>query len=254
MANFVKNLMTRRERKLRKTYCGPGFQRMTGRHYHDVLIEVERRLNPDWYLEIGSRTGTSIGHRTCNFVAVDPVFRVEADVFNESTQMHFIQQTSDDFFASGFLSKLGIVPDFGFIDGMHLFEFALRDFMNMEASMAPDGLIFLHDVCPYDVPMTARNPAPGSTPYAWTGDVWKTIVILKTLRPDLQVDVLSAASTGLACVRGLEPGSNDLRDQYDEIINTYTPMSLEGYGVEAYFELVDPQDPDDFLAELENHQ
>lgn len=254
MANFVTNLMTRRERKRRKTHFGQGFSRMTDRHYHDVLTEVEHRLNPDWYVEIGSRTGTSISHRKCNFVAVDPVFRVEADVFSGATQMYFIQQTSDDFFASGFLGKLGIVPDFGFIDGMHLFEFALRDFMNMEASMAPDGLIFLHDVCPYDLPMAEREPAPGSTPYAWTGDVWKTIVILKTLRPDLQVDVLSAASTGLACVRGLDPGSNVLRAQYEEIIDTYTPMSLEDYGVEAYFELVDPRDPDDFLAELENHQ
>lgn len=254
MANFVTNLMTRQERKHRKTYCGPGFQRMAGRHYHDVLIEVERRLNPDWYVEIGSRTGTSIGHRKCNFVAVDPVFRVEADVFSDAAQMHFIQQTSDDFFASGFLSKLGIVPDFGFIDGMHLFEFALRDFINMEASMAPDGLIFLHDVCPYDLPMAEREPAPGSTPYAWTGDVWKTIVILKTLRPDLQVDVLSAASTGLACVRGLNPDSRILSDRYGEITDTYTGMSLGDYGVEAYFDLANPLDPDAFLAELGQRQ
>jgi hypothetical protein len=137
---------------------------------------------------------------------------------------------------------------------MHLFEFALRDFMNMETSMSSQGLIFLHDVCPYDLPMAEREPAPGSTPYAWTGDVWKTIVILKTLRPDLQIDVLSAASTGLACVRGLDPVSGVLSHQYEEIIDTYTPMSLEDYGVEAYFDLVKPRDPDAFLAELEQRQ
>lgn len=250
MANFVSNLLTRQERKRRKAHVGPGFQRMTGRHYHDVLIEIERRTKPEWYLEIGSRTGTSIAHRNCNFVAVDPVFRVEADVFSAANQMHFMQQTSDDFFASGFLGKLGIVPDFGFVDGMHKFEFALRDFMNMEAAMSPGGIIALHDVCPYDLPMAEREPAPGTTPYAWTGDVWKTVVILRRFRPDLKVDVLSASSTGLACIRNLDPGNTVLADQYDALIEEFTDLSLEQFGVTAYFDLAALRDPDDFLAEL----
>ena len=71
-------------------------------------------------------------------MAVDPEFAVTADVFNSARQMHFMQQTSDAFFASGFLGKLGIVPDFAFIDGMHLFEFALRDFINVEKHATAD--------------------------------------------------------------------------------------------------------------------
>lgn len=222
---------------------------MSGRHYHDVLIEVEKRIAPDWYVEIGSRTGTSIAHRSCSFVAIDPVFQIEADVFNSSHQMHFIQQTSDAFFASGFFEKLGILADFAFIDGMHQFEFALRDFINLEKVMASDGLVFLHDVCPYDHSMAGREPS-ADMPGAWTGDVWKTIVILTELRPDLRVEVLNAASTGLACVRTLDPQNTTLTDEYDAIVARYRDVSLADYGVEDYYRLVAPRDPDDFLAEL----
>ncbi|WJY21191.1 class I SAM-dependent methyltransferase [Fontisubflavum oceani] len=218
MAALLTRLKTRRERKRRRTQLEPGFRRMTGRHYHDVLIEIERRVEPQWYVEIGSRSDTSIAHRKCNFVAIDPVLRIEADVFNDARELHFMQQTSDDFFASGFLGKLGIVPDFAFIDGMHKFEFALRDFMNLEAVMEPGGLIAMHDVCPYDYAMAERDPAPGTTPFAWTGDVWKTVLVLKELRPDLRIDVLNAASTGLACIRNLDPANRGLLERYDEVV------------------------------------
>ena len=143
--------------------------------------------------------------------------------------MHFFQQTSDDFFASGFLEKLGILPSFAFIDGMHQFEFALRDFINLEKAMASGGLIFLHDVCPYDHSMTEREPS-ANMPGAWTGDVWKTIVILKELRPDLRVEVLSAASTGLACVRTLDPANTILKDNYDAVVARYRDVSFADYG------------------------
>ena len=250
MAGLIQRLKASRDRKRRRTELAPGFRRMTGRHYHDVLTQIEQRLTPDWYLEIGSRSGTSIAHRSCNFVAVDPEFAVTADVFNSARQMHFMQQTSDAFFASGFLGKLGIVPDFAFVDGMHLFEFALRDFINAEAAMAPAGLIALHDVCPYDHGMALREATPEEAPFAWTGDVWKTIVILKELRPDLQIDVLSASSTGLACIRGLDPENDALSKGYEGALAKYTDMTLADYGVERYFDLVAPRDPDDFLAGL----
>lgn len=220
---------------------------MSGLHYHQVLIEAERRLNPDWYLEIGSRSGTSIAHRTCNFVAVDPVFNLKADVFNDARQMHFIQQTSDDFFASGFLGKLGIRPDFAFIDGMHLFEYALRDVMNAEAAMHPDGIIAIHDVCPYDHGMAMREPGPDDAPFAWTGDVWKTVVIMKELRPDLRVEVLTASSTGLCVLRNLDHANRTLFEKYEAAVDKYRQVTLAEFGVDAYFDLVDPIEPDRFL-------
>ena len=110
----------------------PNFPPLDGTNYRNVLRQIEDYLNPAWYLEIGSRTGHSLMERKCNFVAVDLEFDIKRNVFNRAQQMHFMQQSSDDFFASDFLDRLGITPDLVFIDGMHLFEYALRDFMNAE--------------------------------------------------------------------------------------------------------------------------
>jgi hypothetical protein len=232
----------------------PGFRQMDGCHYHDVLRQIETILKPQWYLEIGSRSGTSIAHRRCNFVAVDPVFAIKSDVFHNAQQMHFMQMTSDDFFASGFLGKLRITPDWAFIDGMHLFEFALRDFMNAEKAMAPDGLIALHDVCPYSHAMEVRQPAPDNTLKGWTGDVWKTMVVLKELRPDLQIDLLTAHSTGLGVVRGLDPNDQILTQNYEAAVAKYKDMRLSDFGVEQFFDTFGLTEPEDFLADLRTAQ
>ena len=47
--------------------------------------------------------------------------------------------TSDDFFASHDLAQVlgGRPVDLAYIDGMHQFEFALRDFMNLERYVGP---------------------------------------------------------------------------------------------------------------------
>ena len=118
----------------------PGYADNTGLHYLDVLARLFQSRKPDWYLEIGSRDECrSLSFCPCNYIAIDIEFAVRHDVFNAAREMFFFQQTSDDFFASGFLARNGIVPDMAFVDGLHHFEFALRDFMNCERSMRPDG-------------------------------------------------------------------------------------------------------------------
>ena len=139
-----------------------GFPHNTGTHYLDVLDAAEAIMKPDFYLEIGSRSGTSLARRNCNFIGVDPEFRVRAQVFNTAPQMHFMQMTSDAFFESKFLDRLGLRPQMAFIDGMHWFEFALRDFMNAERCMDSSGLVFLHDVLPFNAQMTRRDYTPGT--------------------------------------------------------------------------------------------
>lgn len=50
------------------------------------------------------------------------------------SSVHLCRHTSDEFFARSDLHELlgGTPVDLAFIDGMHLFEFALRDFVNLE--------------------------------------------------------------------------------------------------------------------------
>ena len=64
--------------------------------------------------------------------------------------------TSDDFFSGPRLGELlgGQTVDMAFVDGMHLFEYALRDFMNLEASALI--LIAVHDCLPRDQEVPPR--------------------------------------------------------------------------------------------------
>jgi hypothetical protein len=224
-----------------------GFHQATGLHYLDVLDAVEARVSPKLYLEIGSRTGTSLARRKCSFIGVDPTFKIEAPVYNSSRQMHFMQMTSDAFFESGFLSALNLRPDMAFIDGLHLFEFALRDFMNCERVMKGEGLVFFHDVLPFNAAMTSRTYAPG-TP--WTGDVWKTILAIVENRSDLRVDVISAAKTGLACVRGLKNDNAPWALTYEDLMSKYQSLDIATYGIENYLSKIKIVTPEHFLSSL----
>ena len=69
-------------------------------------------------------------------------------------------QTSDAFFASHDLgSELGGVPvDLAFIDGMHHFEYALRDFTNLERFCTRVSVILIHDCYPFDRETAERIP------------------------------------------------------------------------------------------------
>lgn len=220
------------------------YPRLQGASYHEVLAGIETVLKPDWYLEIGSRNGMSLLPRKCSFVAIDPVFKLRSHAFESKGQMLFFQQTSDAFFAEGALGKLGIVPDFCFVDGLHLFETALSDFINCERSMRPDGIICLHDVCPFNGPMTTRDESYLTRANGWTGDVWKVIPVLQKYRPDLTIDVLSSRRTGLLCVSGLDPQNRMLRESYDAIVQEFIGQDLAVLGPDHLYgktTLVEPQ-------------
>lgn len=223
----------------------PDFVANAGTHYLDVMDRLEAVLDPSLYLEIGARSGTSLARRKCSFVAVDPRFVITADVFNGAPQMLFFQQTSDDFFASGVLRDAALVPDLAFIDGMHLFEYALRDFINCERAMRPGGVICLHDVCPFNYAMTTRDlDYLEVLRRPWTGDVWKVMAALKDYRPDLTIELLSAAKTGLGVVSDLDPSNTVLNNRMDEILARYRDMDLAEIGARAYFSRFPLKDPE----------
>ncbi len=107
---------------------------MTSRH--EFLQRVHALLAPRGYLEIGVDDGRSLALSRGPTVAVDPVDRLAVSV---QCDLHFVQATSDEFFTHP--DPLGHLPgrqvDLAFIDGMHLFEYALRDFMNVERLSHP---------------------------------------------------------------------------------------------------------------------
>ena len=75
-------------------------------------------------------------------------------------------------------------------------------------------MILIHDCNPIDEVTAARE----RTTAVWSGDVLKTVVALRRVRPDLRVVVADVEPTGLAIVTGLDPTNTLVFDRYDEIV------------------------------------
>jgi hypothetical protein len=193
----------------------------TDMDYFHLLDRIHQHLVPRTYLEIGVSTGASLTLSlpgTVN-VGVDPEPRVS---FPLSPTTKIFTETSDNFFATHRLrDELDGKPlDLAFIDGMHHFEFALRDFVNIEQRATPETIVLVHDCYPIDATTAARD----RTTNVWSGDVWKLIVCLKRYRPDLRISVVDEAPTGLGVITGLDPRSTVLADRMAEIEAEFVPL------------------------------
>lgn len=181
---------------------------------HDFLAELHRAVSPWLYLEIGVQTGTSLSladHQRTRCIGVDPAPMLAAPMPNTL----IMSKTADQFFAD--LQPGDIVDrvDLGFIDGSHLVEDALRDFIGLEGLCDRESVIVFDDVLPYSPDIAGRTPLPGD----WAGDVWKLWPIFTKWRPELKITVVDVSPTGLMVVQGLDPdhGPTILRDAYDTI-------------------------------------
>ena len=106
------------------------------------------------------------------------------------------------------------------IDGMHYFEFALRDFMNLERLCTPDSTILIHDCFPHD----RRTAQRERVSRFWSGDVWRLVVLLKKYRPDLQIHVVAAPPTGLGVVRNLDPASHFIAENLGRLYQEFMAL------------------------------
>lgn len=192
--------------------------------YYSLLAEIHAHLAPRTYVEVGVRHGQSMtlalpGTRS---IGIDPA----ADVrFPLGPHSRLFAMTSDEFFAGHNLrAALGGLPvDLGFIDGMHLFEYALRDFANLERACAPDSVVLVHDCLPIDAVTSARE----RTTDVWSGDVWKLVVCLRRHRPDLSVTTIDVAPTGLGVITGLDPTSDVLLGNLERLYDEFVPLGYD---------------------------
>ena len=222
------------------------FNPPTGRRYVRFLRDLHATMVFDWYMEIGCRTGRSFAPVRGKTIAIDPYFQLKQESLGVKPALHLFQQTSDDFFASGFLERMSIRLSFSFIDGMHLIEFVLRDFLNTERHSDPGGVIAVHDCCPSSHEMTTRDLS-ALPKGAWTGDVWKIIPILQRYRPELRLDVLPLAPSGLLVVSGLNPSDTTLADRMEEILDEWRERDLAGYGTDAFYQGFDYRVPKEVI-------
>jgi hypothetical protein len=181
--------------------------------YLDFLRGLHESLAPRSYMEIGIRHGDSLALAACPAVGIDPEFNLHAEL---GPEVELFRESSDEYFERNDpLAPLGGRPvDLAFIDGMHLAEFALRDFANVERHALWTSVAVFDDILPSSAEIAARDRRTQT----WTGDVFKILGILDRHRPDLLCLRVGTEPTGLLLVLGLDPQSRVLDERYDEIV------------------------------------
>jgi tetratricopeptide (TPR) repeat protein len=195
-----------------------------GDNYHQVLDRLHAWLKPNNYVEIGVEAGASIALARPPTIAIgiDPKPRLTT---SPKAICKIFPFTSDDYFADRDL-RGDIESDsvaLAFIDGHHLFEQALRDFINIERFADSKTVVLIHDCLALDA-LTAERDRKTTF---WIGDVWKVVLILRELRMDLNVFTIATPPSGLCVVTGLDPRSTVLAENLDAIVSKYAALPFD---------------------------
>src|SRR3954453_628865 len=184
--------------------------------YLEFLKRLHAALRPATYLEIGIRAGDSLALSRSRSIGIDPEFAVKCPI---TCDVSLFRTTSDEYFArpEPLAPFHGAPADLAFIDGLHLFEFALRDFINVERCSSPSSVVVFDDIFPRKIDEAARDRHTR----VWTGDVYKIVEVLRQYRPDLTLLLVDTGPTGLLLRMGLDPENTVLVDRYDEIVEKY---------------------------------
>lgn len=127
----------------------------------DLIQHIINKYSFKNYLEIGCDKNQSFSKINIeNKVGVDPI--------SGGT----IRDTSDNFFKIN-KDKFDII----FIDGLHHYDQVSRDIKNSLNILNQNGFILVHDCLPRSIAHQAIPRYRGS----WNGDVWKSIVEMRTL-------------------------------------------------------------------------
>jgi hypothetical protein len=196
----------------------------SGIDYKSFMLNLISYFEAERYFEIGTQNGVSLSMMPCDSIAVDPSFKIDRPIMGGKQVCMLFQMTSDRFFAKNNPRELLRGPvDVAFLDGMHRFEYLLRDFSNIERHCKKNSLICLHDCLPPTLEMTVREDRGSSlsTKYRgyWTGDVWKVVPILKKARPDLKIVFVDCPPTGLVICTNLDPSNEVVKSNYFQLVN-----------------------------------
>jgi hypothetical protein len=216
--------MQARDAVLREEHLERAARRLPGPAYYLVLRQIHEVLRPANYIEIGVHKGVSLRQALphTRSIGVDPSPEIEGEIPNTT----IYELTSDEFFARYDLhALLGGPVELAFIDGLHLFEQVLQDFVNLERHSDAGTVVLLHDCLPLDEVTASRN----RTTDFYCGDVWKAALALRQRRPDLEMVTIRTAPSGLCLVRGLDESNREFGDELPEIVESYRDLDFTWY-------------------------
>jgi hypothetical protein len=177
--------------------------------WHVIQLAIAHRAART-YLEIGVDQGQNLAHIAAPLkFGVDPITPtgvVELEVRTGRTV--YYQMTSDRFFSTVPQPLLSSGIDVAFIDGLHTYRQSLADVENCLKHLNVGGVILMHDCNPPSEAIAtpaasfedacAKNPAGWNG--VWTGDVWRTILHLRSCRRDVRACVLDCdLGVGVIC-------------------------------------------------------
>ena len=195
-------------------------------HRKEIINEIIKLKNFNDYLEIGCDQNELFSEiKIKNKIGVDPN--------NGGTH----RMTSDDFFSQN-KEKFDLV----FIDGLHTYSQTLKDIRNSINILNNNGFILLHDC----FPMSYYDQAVPRAQRKWNGDVWKTIVEMRT-KEDVDTYV-GAFDNGI----GLIIKRNN-KDILKKPIKQFNKIKYEEYynNYQTYLNLINK---DDFFKIINEHK
>lgn len=211
------------EPNLPTTHVALAKLRWPGMDYLEWLGWFHTALSPGLYIEIGVERGNSLA-QVCpgtQVIGIDPAPQAQPQARCAGSVQLFCQ-TSAEFFAAVppdcHLQNCGF--DLAFIDGDHRFEEVLADFMALEQWAAPEAVLLMHDT----IPLTSATSTSQRQTGFYSGDAWKIVPCLRSLRPDLHIVTLPTAPTGLTVVTGLDPASRTLQERLPAIRAAYASL------------------------------
>ena len=229
---------------------GKIFQAIDG-NYLSFLGALHRNIY-EGYFEIGTRTGASLILSQSPSIAIDPFFQLNVNPIGNKDFCLLFQETSDSFFSNTAPKLSGFKCQLAFIDGMHLFEYALRDFINLTKISSEKALFLFHDPIPWSFKMATRNSESLERNEAWTGDIWKLVHILIDAGLKDNVNLLTSAPSGLLAV--LNPNRKIvamLEENYDSICTQWRDVELNEDNLGKFYETGVFVKPEVYLQSLE---
>jgi hypothetical protein len=135
---------------------------------------------------------------------------------------------------------------------MHLFEYALKDFINLAKISSEKALFLFHDPIPWTFKMATRNNETLGRDEAWTGDIWKLVHILIDAGMKDNINLLGSAPSGLLAV--LNPDKKiiaKLEKNYDKICAQWLDVELNENNLLKFYETGVFVKPEVYLQSLE---